>query len=331
MRLDKARWLRWLGVEARPLSHRERGLSMLGGLLGIGLVFAMSPLYSLGTAEPLILGSIGASAVLVFAVPHGPLSQPWPVLGGQVVAALVGVSVAQLIPVDAWAGPLAVGLAILAMHYLRCLHPPGGATALAAVIGGEAITALGYSYVLLPVLSNVAILLLAGVAFNYPFPWRRYPSAWAQHRQPASVPPAEPSGASLEPGMGLNYGDLVYALGAVESFIDTSASDLLRIYGLAARHHAEASQLAPAAIEVGRCYSNGCFGPDWGVRCVERIESQADGDHIYYRGAAGNERVSRGIATRADFAEWARYPVERDENNWRPVGGEQASCSSASD
>jgi CBS-domain-containing membrane protein len=61
------------------------------------------------------------------------------------------------------------------MHYLNCLHPPGGATALSAVIGGQAVHQLGYQYLLTPVLLNVVTLLLIAIVFNYPFRWRRYP------------------------------------------------------------------------------------------------------------------------------------------------------------
>ena len=163
---------------------------MAGGLLGIALVFAAAALHPLGAGSALVVASIGASAVLVFAVPHGALSQPWPVLGGHLISACVGVTVAKLAVPPALAGPMAVGIAILTMHYARCLHPPGGATALAAVIGGNEILALGYSYLLAPVLVNVALLLFAGIAFNYPFRWRRYPAALVRTGSKASAPAA---------------------------------------------------------------------------------------------------------------------------------------------
>src|SRR5690625_7242859 len=82
-----------------------------------------------------MLASMGATAVLLFAVPHGALSQPWAVVGGHVVSAIVGVTCQLLIPNLFWAAALSVGVAVAAMYYLRCIHPPGGATALAAEIG----------------------------------------------------------------------------------------------------------------------------------------------------------------------------------------------------
>jgi len=123
---------------------------------------------------------MGASAVLLFAVPHGPLSQPWPVLGGHFVSALVGVACTKAIAQPMLAAPVAVGLAIGSMHYLRCIHPPGGATALSAVVGGEPVHQLGFHFVLTPVLWNAAVILLVALLFNYPFTWRRYPLALAR-------------------------------------------------------------------------------------------------------------------------------------------------------
>ena len=106
------------------------------GLLGIALVYWTSALLAPGGASTLVVASMGASAVLLFAVPHGPLSQPWALIGGHMVSAFIGVSCATLVPDTITAAALAVGLAIGAMHLLRCIHPPGGATALAAVVSG---------------------------------------------------------------------------------------------------------------------------------------------------------------------------------------------------
>ena len=146
----------WLGIERNTTGHGEKWISAAGALLGILSVYllthAVFPHGFVGSAGgALMLASMGASAVLLFAVPQGVLSQPWAVLGGHLLSALIGVSCQQLFPGEAWTAALAVGLAVGAMHYLRCIHPPGGATALAAVIGGADVHALGYQYVLTPV------------------------------------------------------------------------------------------------------------------------------------------------------------------------------------
>src|SRR5512134_363067 len=152
-----------LGVERQTISHHEKLISALGGLAGILLVYLASRHYLGDGLGLMVVASMGASAVLLFAVPHGALSQPWPLLAGHVVSAAIGVTCARLLPDPLLAAPLAVGLAIAAMHYLRCVHPPGGATALMAVIGGTAVRDLGYGFILTPVLLNVAAMLAAAV------------------------------------------------------------------------------------------------------------------------------------------------------------------------
>ncbi|PKO60867.1 MAG: hypothetical protein CVU23_13010, partial [Betaproteobacteria bacterium HGW-Betaproteobacteria-17] len=122
-----------------------------------------------------------------------------------------------------------------AMYSLRCLHPPGGATALGAVLGGESVLALGYMYVLSPILLNALIILMVAVLFNYPFAWRRYPQSWHRRTQPA-VQTAE---KSMIP-----HSSLVYALSQIDTFVDISEDDLQRIYALAL---ADQPQPAPEA------------------------------------------------------------------------------------
>jgi CBS domain-containing membrane protein len=115
-------------------------------------------------------------------------------------------------------------LSISAMYTLRCLHPPGGATALYAVLGGETVHALGYGYLFSPVLLNVVVLLSVAVMFNYPFAWRRYPQSWHQRTQSAVVADEK----SMIP-----HSNLVYALSQIDTFVDVSEDDLQRIYALA--------------------------------------------------------------------------------------------------
>ncbi|QGT79620.1 HPP domain-containing protein [Guyparkeria halophila] len=160
----------------------------LAALVGIWAVYALTSWVAGTWAAILMVGSMGAAAVLLFAVPHGALSQPWPVFGGQVVSAAIGVSAALWMPDPALAAGVAVGGAIAAMQLLRCIHPPGGATALIAVIGGPEVLELGYLYLLVPVLANTAILFVVAVIANYPFPWRRYPIGLAHWDEPPAPP-----------------------------------------------------------------------------------------------------------------------------------------------
>ena len=215
----------FIGITPGYISHQERIISTVGGFLGIFGIIMIS-IYAVGEqGAAMIVASMGASAVLLFAVPHGALAQPWNVFGGHLVSAVVGVSCARYIPDTAIAAAASVGLAIGAMHYLRCIHPPGGATALTAVLGGPSVLALGYSYVLMPVLINTLVILLIAVMFNALFKWRRYPPMLSP------VTPTEQPADDLHPP--IKHADLVYALSQIDTIVAASEEDLLKIYALA--------------------------------------------------------------------------------------------------
>jgi CBS-domain-containing membrane protein len=210
---------------AYSVSEREHWISATGGVAGVIAVLWVAQVWPCGSGSVLFITSMAASAVLLFAAPHGALSQPWPVFGGHLVSAAIGVTCARWLGDDpTLAASLAVGLSIAAMYGLRCLHPPGGATALFAVLGGDGVHALGYGYLLSPVLLNIAILLAVAVVFNYPFAWRRYPQSW--HRVAG-----EGTAAATESM--IPHRNLVYALSQIDTFVDVSEEDLQRIYALA--------------------------------------------------------------------------------------------------
>lgn len=306
--------LEFLGIERREVSHKERLVSALGAFVGIAAVVWTSQLFLGGGDAYLVIASMGASAVLLFAVPHGALSQPWAVFGGHLLSAVIGVSCSLMIPNDAIAAPLAVAAAVGVMHYLRCIHPPGGATALAAVISGGEIESLGYQFVLTPVLINALAILASAVAFNMFFAWRRYP-AWLQQRyaDETALPSAPPYEA-------IAHEDFVFALSEINSFIDISENDLLRIYDLATRSR-ESHRLDPAELQPGHYYSNGKYGDEWSVRRVIDLYEGDNGreDGIIYRIVAGEGSPSNAAATRAEFARWCRYEVYQEGENWRRV------------
>ena len=220
---------------AYSVSEREHWISAGGGLLGILVVLWVSHFWLGAHGGVLAVASMGASAVLLFAAPHGAMSQPWPVLGGNVVSAVIGVSCARWLGHEPMlAASLAVALSIAVMYGLRCLHPPGGATALYAVLGGDAVHALGYGYVFSPVLLNVVVLLAVAVAFNYPFAWRRYPQRWWRAASQPEVA-GDPLSVAEEKLM-IPHSSLVYALSQLDTFVDVSEADLQRIYALALGH-----------------------------------------------------------------------------------------------
>ena len=223
--MNKTTLQQYLGIDLAPNTHHERIISAIGGCIGIFLVFTVSNWFVGVEAAIYIIPSMGASAVLLFAVPHSPLAQPWNLFGGHLISAAVGVICAQFIPIVGIAAAVSVGLAIGAMYYTRCIHPPGGATALAAVIGGTQIHALGFEYIITPVLVNTVTIFIAALLFNYLFKWRRYPSYLAKIDRKSS--------STTEVYAPINHADLVYALGQMDSLIDVTEDDLLRIYQLA--------------------------------------------------------------------------------------------------
>jgi len=136
--------------------------------------------FVLGQVSGLVLSaSMGASAVLLFSAPHSPMSQPWPLVGGHIVSAAIGVTCAAHVDTLALAAPLAVSLSILAMGVLRCVHPPGGAAALIAVVGGRDVESLGYQFVVCPILVNAVIMLIAMYLINKIVLNRIYPNGSA--------------------------------------------------------------------------------------------------------------------------------------------------------
>ena len=166
---------------------------------------------------PLLVAPMGASAVLLFAVPASPLAQPWSIMGGNLVAATIGVACASWLPDPVIAAALAVALAICAMFALRCVHPPSGAVALTAVLGGPAIHAMGYRFVLAPIAIQSAILLAAALVFHA-VTGHRYPHAGRQSSDKGAAPAAMSAG--------FTHADLEAVLSRRSELLDIDPADL---------------------------------------------------------------------------------------------------------
>ncbi len=190
----------------------ERVRAVLGAVLGVLLTAWLSHWVRSDSALVLI-APVGASAVLIFTAPASPLAQPWPVIAGNTVSALVGVVCAHFLPWPLGAGALAVGVAIALMMLLRCLHPPGGAVALLMVLMHE--QSLGF--VLFPVLTNSVLLVLAGMVYNslsgHPYPHRVAPGAMPDAGQ----------------GVRVSEQDLRAALKEYKEVLDVAPDELARL------------------------------------------------------------------------------------------------------
>ncbi|MBT1704292.1 HPP family protein [Chryseosolibacter indicus] len=157
------------------VNYTEHFWTFLGSFVGIGLIGLMQSFYLSASDNLFLVGSFGATSVLIYGVINSPLAQPRNVIGGHLISALVGVTINYFVPYDWLAAALAVSSSIVLMQITKTLHPPGGATALIAVIGSEKIKALGFGYVISPILSGVVILLFVAMVFNNITKKRSYP------------------------------------------------------------------------------------------------------------------------------------------------------------
>ncbi|MCW5680131.1 MAG: HPP family protein [Xanthobacteraceae bacterium] len=165
--------------------------------LGIDSMSAMDKMDAV--ALPLLIAPMGASAVLLFAASHSPLAQPWSIIGGNTIAAFVGVFTWMWLKDPIAASGIAVGASIGIMSLLGCLHPPSGAVALTAVLGGPAVHNLGYTFVLWPVGLNSLLLLIAALIFNNATGLRYPPKKMPAAAAPVSVPVPVQQPAELLP------------------------------------------------------------------------------------------------------------------------------------
>ncbi|RIX44148.1 MAG: CBS domain-containing protein [Rhodocyclales bacterium GT-UBC] len=213
---------RYLIADAAPLSAAERWRSSLAGLFGMLLIQGVLTVAPLPAAYRHLLAPLGASSVILFALPHSPLGQPWSTAGGLLLSGLIGLLCGQWIHPNWLAIASALGLSIWLMARLRCIHPPGGAMAIVfastPALGGE----IG------SILLNIGAVLFAALAINSLLPGRRWPQCAPATAAPAPQPERESEGIA--------HADLQYALQEIDAYLDISEEDLVQVYDLATRH-----------------------------------------------------------------------------------------------
>ncbi|MCK5918172.1 MAG: HPP family protein [Cocleimonas sp.] len=215
---------------ANTTSLSEKLISGLAAFSAILLVMLISQIFIPSQDLPLVVASFGASAVLLFAVPLGPLSQPWSLVGGHLISAFIGITVAKLIPDIAIASALAVGLSISIMYISACLHPPGAATALSAVVGGSTVLEIGYEFMLFPVALNILVMLIFALVINNLMPRRYYPNtlkAYQNRNKPEQITEEQAT-------LSVSREDIKYALKEIDAYIDVSDENLNTIFNLSA-------------------------------------------------------------------------------------------------
>lgn len=271
---------------AAPLQvdNKERWRAFLGVSFGIVLT-AMVSRWLQGGGAPVVwlVAPMGASAVIIFALPASPMAQPWAVLGGNTISALAGIFCANTIADPALAASVGVGSAVALMFLFRCLHPPGGATALLAVI----LHMTSYKFALYPVLLNATLLVMAGMLYNN-LTGRTYP-----HTQRATASAASAPTESSR----FSEADLDVALARYNQVLDVSRDDLTALL-----HHAE---LAAYQRNMGELRCADVMSPDpvsvqFGTPLDEawRLMRQR---HIKALPVVDRSRRIVGIVTAADF------------------------------
>lgn len=207
---------------------RDRVIACLGALIGICTTYLICHLtlgaVGIGTTPlPLLVAPMGASAVLLFAVPSSPLAQPWPIIGGNTISAFIGIAVTFAVPDSILAAGISVALAIAVMSLCRCLHPPGGAAALLAVLGGPHVTDAGLLFAFDPVAINAVLITLVGLGYHWLLR-HNYP-----HR--TVVAPINTHGTKDAPGarIGFTANDIDHALADLGETFDIDRDDLDRL------------------------------------------------------------------------------------------------------
>src|SRR5471032_509536 len=288
---------RWL-PSPTTASRREQLRAAAGALFGLFITaLASHLLLAPGGTAIFMVAPIGASAVLLFALPASPLAQPWAAIGGNVVSGLVGAACVRWLG-DSLSlpllGALATGLAIAAMFALRCLHPPGGAVALTTVIGGPAVQAAGFGFALGPVLFNSMLLMLAAVVYNK-LTGRRYPQ-----RQQAAHP--HPHATRDEPPtvrMGFTPDDLDAVLRQHNQVLDISRDDLESLF---LQTEMRAHQRRFGIITCANIMSRDVVTAEFGT-ALDEAWRQLRAHHIGALPVLNRARRVIGIVTQTDFLE----------------------------
>lgn len=220
---------RYLLADTIALSPAERWRSALGALLSMGLCGVL--MHALPVDAHWLIAPIGASTVILFALSHSPLAQPWPVMGGYLFATLSGLSAAVFIPWPQLAAAVSVAASVWLMARFNCFHPPSGALALFLVLDGPyPVERLGSTMAL--VFINMSVMLIAAFIVNNFILRRQYPYTPVRASDKKSSLHATEDAAPIA-RIGLTHADLHAAVRSLDTFVDIKESELVRLYNVA--------------------------------------------------------------------------------------------------
>lgn len=293
MKLSPPFWLLNLYPPSTSVNRAEWLRSCLGALLGIALTGWLSAqAMGLTLATVWLMAPMGASAVLLFAQPASPLARPWSIVGGNLVAACIGVSCSKLLSAPVPAAAAAIFFSIAAMFWLRCLHPPSGAVALTAVLGGPQIHAAGYGFIAAPVALNTAVLLLAALLYNNAT-GRRYP-----HAQRAEAPhPHQTNDPLPTTRLGFTTEDLQAVLKDYNQVLDISFDDLELLFH---RTETQAFRSRFGATQCGDTMSRDVMAVEFATELDEAWQLMHT-HHLQALPVIDRARRVIGIVTRTHF------------------------------
>lgn len=247
-----------------------------------------------------LIAPMGASSVLLFAVPASPLAQPWSIMGGNIIAAIIGVTCAKMIGEPILAAGLAAALAIAGMFAFRCIHPPSGAVALTAVLGGPAVHAMGYSFVLIPVALNSLLLLLTALFFNNAT-GRRYPHV----AQPDRTSKHNTTDLAPTERIGITPSDLDTVLTRYNQVLDISRADLESIM---LQTEMQAYRRRMGEVKCASIMSKDVVSVEFGTELAEAWVQFQSHDLTALPVIDRGRRVI-GIVTKADFLHHAEIEL----------------------
>ena len=298
---------RFLAPTHRTSSLQERLIAALGGGLAV-LLIGMTTHWLHPESTWLMVASMGASSVLLFAVPSAPMSQPWPVFGSHLLSAFFGISMALVFTDPIVMAASAITLSIFAMYSLGCLHPPGGATSLIAVMAVISGTEVGYHFLLFPVLTNLIVLIFIAVVFNNLMPNRYYPAYFAKR---------EPIAEQETDKHTLSRTEFINALKEIDSFIDINETQLEKLIAITGITQDSVSK---STLEIGQCFSNGVTGARWSIIEVTNLIRDAQGgiSYVWVKRRAGSEPEKPSF-TLKEFLEWTAYEVKPAQSGWQRI------------
>lgn len=296
-------WLKGFLPSSLAVDRFERMRASAGALVGILLTGLLADtllghVNGIGSV-PLLIAPMGASAVLLFAVPSSPLAQPWSVLCGNLLSATIGVTCAKLIGEPVLAAAVAISAAIGAMFFLRCLHPPSGAIALTAVLGGSAVHAQGYEFVLSPVGINSALIVIVAVLYNNAT-GRRYPHRQPDHRSSHGTADVKPIDR-----LGVKPADLDDVLKHYNQVLDVSRDDLEELF-LQAEMHAYRRHYGE--IRCADIMSRDVLSVEYGTS-LEKAWAMLDKHRIHALPVVDRAHRVIGIVTLTDFMKHADLDI----------------------